>query len=166
MLRQLLSSFGLVRRAQYQAAVDRARKLEERMAALTEARDACRKDVASWKKRAEETARSLSRAKEDAAHHAARAQKLQARLEKEVTRLEEHVARDRRRHEMKDQVYSTELETLKHRLDSTQRDLTATRESLMTVDVKLDILEGAANVLDVRTRAIIEQREPSTQRAV
>jgi hypothetical protein len=31
------------------------------------------------------------------------------------------------------------------------------REHLMLVDVKLDILEGAANVLDVRTRSAISK---------
>ena len=41
---------------------------------------------------------------------------------------------------------------LQRKLAAAEHDLATARESLMAVEVKLDILEGAANVLDVRTR--------------
>ena len=44
---------------------------------------------------------------------------------------------------------------LDERLDRAERDLTAARDLLMTIDVKLDILEGAAQVLDARTRRML-----------
>jgi len=45
------------------------------------------------------------------------------------------------------------LDALQTRLERAERDLTTAREHLMIVESKLDILEGAANVLDARTRA-------------
>src|SRR5207247_525894 len=44
---------------------------------------------------------------------------------------------------------------LRAHLSATERDLAHAREHLMMIDTKLDILEGAANVLDNRTRAIL-----------
>jgi hypothetical protein len=46
---------------------------------------------------------------------------------------------------------------LRQQLADTERELMLAREHLMAIEVKLDILEGAANVLDVRTRAAIRQ---------
>jgi hypothetical protein len=50
------------------------------------------------------------------------------------------------------------FERLREQLESTERELAAAREHLMAIEVKLDILEGAANVLDVRTRTALRQR--------
>jgi chromosome segregation ATPase len=44
------------------------------------------------------------------------------------------------------------------RLAEAEQALAVAREHLMMVDVKLDILEGAANVLDVRTRGAISKQ--------
>lgn len=43
------------------------------------------------------------------------------------------------------------------RLAEAEQALAVAREHLMMVDVKLDILEGAANVLDARTRSAISK---------
>jgi hypothetical protein len=51
---------------------------------------------------------------------------------------------------------------MQERLTVAERDLIAAREQLMAVDVKLDILEGAANVLDIRTRATISRQHSDT----
>jgi len=45
-----------------------------------------------------------------------------------------------------------ELDALQARLEGAERELTTAREHLMVIESKLDILEGAANVLDARTR--------------
>ena len=57
---------------------------------------------------------------------------------------------------------SVAFEQLKERLETTERELAAAREHLMAIEVKLDILEGAANVLDVRTRTALRQRQRET----
>lgn len=46
---------------------------------------------------------------------------------------------------------------LRDQLIETERELILAREHLMAIEVKLDILEGAANVLDTRTRVAIRQ---------
>ena len=46
---------------------------------------------------------------------------------------------------------------LREQLANNQKELLLARERLMAIEVKLDILEGAANVLDVRTRSVIRQ---------
>lgn len=57
---------------------------------------------------------------------------------------------------------AAEFETLQGRLRDLERELAVARELLMAVEVKLDILEGAANVLDVRTRATIHRPSAET----
>ena len=52
----------------------------------------------------------------------------------------------------------TDLQLLHERLAVAERELTAARELLMAVEVKLDILEGAANVLDTRTRSVVSRQ--------
>lgn len=44
---------------------------------------------------------------------------------------------------------------LRTRLVDAERELIAAREHLMAIEVKLDILEGAANVLDARLRTAV-----------
>ena len=94
---------------------------------------------AEWKTKATE---ALARAKEfeaEAKHQAKRAEKFRLAAE----RWEKRAA---------------EFDALTARLKDVERDLAVAREHLMAVEVKLDILEGAANVLDVRTRAAIHQQ--------
>jgi hypothetical protein len=45
------------------------------------------------------------------------------------------------------------VKKLRDRLNDTERELMVARDHLMAIEVKLDILEGAANVLDKRTRS-------------
>jgi hypothetical protein len=47
---------------------------------------------------------------------------------------------------------------LRVRLAEAEQALNVAREHLMAIDVKLDILEGAANVLDTRTRAAVSKQ--------
>jgi chromosome segregation ATPase len=48
--------------------------------------------------------------------------------------------------------YENDLVAMQSRLAETERALTLAREHLSAIEVKLEILEGAANVLDARTR--------------
>ena len=90
----------------------------------------------------------------NAAHHA----KAKAREAKErLARLSLEIETKAR--EVKDlQRQVADLTALNERLVVAERDLAAARELLMAVDVKLDILEGAANVLDVRTRSVVSRQ--------
>jgi hypothetical protein len=45
-----------------------------------------------------------------------------------------------------------DVDHLRRALPGTDRELSMARDHLMAIEAKLDILEGAANVLDLRTR--------------
>lgn len=91
-----------------------------------------------WKQRAGEASARIKALERDVAR--------QARLTKEARAALE---RQRKRDD--------EFEELREQLATTERELIVAREHLMAVEVKLDILEGAANVLDIRTRAAVTQ---------
>jgi predicted nucleic acid-binding Zn-ribbon protein len=48
-----------------------------------------------------------------------------------------------------------ELDDLRQKVLDTNRELAVAREHLMSVEVKLDVLEGAANILDSRSRLVV-----------
>lgn len=83
-------------------------------------------------------------------------------LERETARqahaiTKAHAAAERERHRDED------ITRLREQLAGTERELILAREHLMAVEVKLDILEGAANVLDARMRAAVGQpQSPSS----
>lgn len=60
------------------------------------------------------------------------------------------------------QQRDAEIDKLRERLATAERELAVAREHLMAVEVKLDILEGAANVLDARTRAAVKPQPRET----
>jgi hypothetical protein len=55
-----------------------------------------------------------------------------------------------------------EIERLRTRLADAERELSVARDHLMAIEVKLDILEGAANVLDKRTRTVTRRDRSQT----
>lgn len=57
---------------------------------------------------------------------------------------------------------NTDVEVLQARLADAERELMLAREHLMAIEVKLDILEGAANVLDLRTRTVVARQRSDT----
>jgi chromosome segregation ATPase len=82
-------------------------------------------------------------------------------LEQEVQRQQRlaekfKAASERAEHKQAD------VEDLRARLEHAERELSGAREHLMVIEVKLDILEGAANVLDGRMRTAAPQRTGQT----
>jgi type I site-specific restriction endonuclease len=55
-----------------------------------------------------------------------------------------------------------DVEKLRASLADAVRELIVAREHLMAIEVKLDILEGAANVLDLRTRTAAPRSRSGT----
>jgi hypothetical protein len=108
----------------------RHKNASQRLAALAQDRD-------DWKKRATKAVRR-ERALEEQIHD------LEKQLRKQGRRFT--VVTDRR---------TVELAAMQEQVAEAQRALALTREHLMAIEVKLEILEGAANVLDARTRAQI-----------
>jgi hypothetical protein len=63
-------------------------------------------------------------------------------------------------------VAGGDLAAMQTRLAETERALALAREHLDAIEVKLEILEGAANVLDARTRVAPQHRPDKTGAAV
>ena len=85
--------------------------------------------------------------KKRASDAAARQRSLETDLRRQselVTKLRGAIEKWKQRHE--------DIKKLRTRLADTERELMVARDHLMAIEVKLDILEGAANVLDKRTR--------------
>ena len=154
-----------MRASRYEAAERHAKKLERRIAELRAAREASRNDAKAWKGKVDEIAKALRQSEHDKRREVSEVAKLRAQVEKERKRIHDHAERDRRGDAMQKE-HVAELRALNERLGVTQRELAVARESLMAVEVKLDILEGAANVLDVRTRDVIARRDARTDSAV
>ena len=89
-------------------------------------------------------------------------QKLKADVERKRKELNDKFESDQRRHQETDQKRRSDFEAMQQRLKHTERELAIARESLMAVEVKLDILEGAANVLDARTRDVLAEQNVET----
>jgi hypothetical protein len=84
--------------------------------------------------------------------------KAKARQSKERLARLSLTARDQARELEKLRQQVRDLQSLHERLAVAERELAAARELLMAVEVKLDILEGAANVLDTRTRSVVSRQ--------
>jgi len=85
-----------------------------------------------------------------AAKAESRAQELEARLRDQVKSAE------KLQHAMdKWRARQDHVQQLRTQLASTEQELMVARDQLMAIEVKLDILEGAANVLDSRTRLAV-----------
>jgi len=78
-------------------------------------------------------------------------------LEAEVKQQAQEIQRLTASNEKLRQSQSEIENLLTVRLTDAEQSLTVAREYLMAIDVKLDILEGAANVLDTRTRTVISK---------
>jgi hypothetical protein len=87
----------------------------------------------NWKAKAAEAMNRARSSEAEAKQQAKRVEKLTAVIEKLQHR-------------------DVEFKKLQEQLAAVERELTVAREQLMVVEVKLDILEGAANALDARTR--------------
>lgn len=106
----------------------------------------------SLAQQADEVRRSGNNWKTRAGDALAQVKALEGEAERQAKLLE-----DARSQLDKRQRAEEESIKLRHQLAATQTELVRAREQLMAIEVKLDILEGAANVLDSRTRPVVPQ---------
>jgi chromosome segregation ATPase len=141
---RLFAAIGFVPARRYEA-------LSQRIGSLTRERG-------DWKKRATKAARRERTVEQ-------RARDLERQLKKELRRQHRPVTdtrvvvRDQTDAVAAMQARPADAETIDARLAETERALMVAREHLNAIEVKLEILEGAANVLDARTR-VAPQRQP------
>ena len=140
----LLRTLGIAPAARVDELAERLRKAQARADSLTkkledvQAESRARLDEAL--KRLRDAEERLRQSDERAIRDAQRVEKLKADAEHQATR---------------EKKKAIDVPALEHRLDDAERDLLVARDHLMAIEVKLDILEGAANVLDARTRKLL-----------
>jgi chromosome segregation ATPase len=155
---KLLNMLGLVTAGRYAVAVKRLHDADVRAKKLAKTIDGLRADTHTWKTKANESAARLKVAEKEATRHAQAVESHKVDAERHRREIEKHqreaekLRTDLERQRKRD----ADLELLRKRLEEAERALGIAREHLMAVDVKLDILEGAANVLDSRTRVIAQ----------
>lgn len=106
--------------------------------------DALAEKLRKAEARAEATERKLANRRDDARAWKAKAAAASRRLKQAEADIAAH---------------GKTSDSIRGRLMAAERELAIAREHLMTIEMKLDVLEGAAAVLDRRTRAIFEKRE-------
>jgi chromosome segregation ATPase len=117
--------------------IESLRRIEARNKGLSKLVDETREQAREWKKKVGEAEKRVQEMELEMRRHTQRIDKLETQIE----RTADTYARR-----------AKDLDAWQSRLGEAERDLTAAREHLMTIEVKLDILEGAANVLDGRMR--------------
>jgi len=140
-IKRTFKRFGVVGPRHYRHLLEQLAKAKARNAKLIQDLDAARADARAGREKVEESVKALRKRQADEEQHTRRIEKLTAELGRAKSES-------------------------RQRFEAVKRDLALAREALMVVDVKLDILEGAANVHDIRTRVLASQRDPATERAV
>ena len=140
---------GLVSGRTYDALAEEQRKAEKRAGKLAQLLEETKADSRQWKDKAVQASVALKAAQEAVA------------VAERQLRLAEKQREEAEKHRRSEQDRTAELALLQERLAESERELSVAREQLMAIEVKLDILEGAANVLDGRTRDIVMRRSGS-----
>ena len=147
MVKRLLRRIGLVPLAKYQKVSSDLAVWQGRAKKFSDEMERLKTEV-----RTRET--SLGALNKELRESRRQTQEAMARLDKLKLDVDRKVAARQQRDDA--------ITELQRKLAAAEHDLATARESLMAVEVKLDILEGAANVLDVRTRngVTIASHEP------
>jgi chromosome segregation ATPase len=148
---------GLVPGRSYDALMEQHSKAEARAGRLAQQLEETKADSRGWKGKTEEATSALKKAQDAAAtaqKQLRQAEKQRDEQSRNARKLKDESDKLRKLQEAR----AAELALLKQRLAESERDLIVAREQLMAIEVKLDILEGAANVLDGRTRDIATRR--------
>ena len=148
-----LAPAGLVERLANEAkrAAGKVTQLEERLAQL-------RAETDTWKRRHEDAAEAVAGWKQAASRAQTEADRAKAdieRLRTDLARAKADVEREHGRTDewkIRTEKMAAEAADLRARLEETQRTAIFAREHLMAIEVKLDLIEAAIQVLDTRTR--------------
>jgi len=165
LLIRLLNMLGLVTAGRYRVVAEQLRDSESRVKKLTKVLEATRSESKGWKGKTNEAAQRVKTLERDAAKREQRAEKERHDLQEQMSKRQREVAHLQTQVDRLGKT-NAEIDQLLVRLADAERDLSVAREHLMAVDVKLDILEGAANVLDTRTRSAIVQQAGKTNAPV
>lgn len=131
------------------------RKCQARVDELKTSLDKARGASQEWKAKADSAEQRVAAAMAEVAQQAKQIERVQAQAARTLEQQTREVEQLRARVGDLTEKRARDVADLRAHLATAERDLAMARDHLMTIDVKLDILEGAANVLDNRTRAIL-----------
>lgn len=156
MLRGLVYRLGYVPGAVAQAKEEKLRAREEKL----------REQLRAMQ---EERQREAEARRDDSRQHEIGMAKLVSEHERRLAKATEEISKSaRQRAAFEERLEATvrEGQAMAERVEVATRELVIAREHLMAIEVKLDILEGAANVLDGRLRAARAQSEGQRRQSV
>jgi chromosome segregation ATPase len=153
MLSILARRLGVVRAARFVEVSRQLRKVEERLAKQAQSSDQVRKEVKTWKMRAEAAEKALARRESQLAQDRNQFESAKTDLERQLSQLRGDLELQTQRGER-----NADVAAVQKRLSDAERELKVAREYLLVMEAKLDVLEGAANVLDGRTRLLTLRR--------
>lgn len=143
-IRQALAGVGLVPAGDLQKLADELRQTTEKVRSLEDRVVKLRADADTWKRRHEEISGKLREWKELAAQAEAEAARMREGAEHAKARASEWKARA--------EAAEREKRDLRARVEEAQRAATMARDYVMATETKLDLIEAAIQVLDLRTR--------------
>ena len=157
-LTRLLAVVGLAPASHVERLRGDLRRTDAKLAQLERDLDLVRADAQSWKRRHEDATEAMAgwkqaahraqdeteHAKEDAGRFKADFQRARTELEREQPRTAEWRQRA--------ETLKAELLDMRARAEHAQRVAELANEQLMAMEVKLDLIEAAIQVLDLRTR--------------
>ena len=153
MIRRLIRQAGLVSQGELRATQDKLRQVRERLErTLLQVTDATAAAALDKRGHAEEIRRYAQKLATLNAEHereVSRTRDAAAKAAQRVAELEEEL----RRRDAGLADAAREAASLEARVEAATQDLERAREHLRSFEMKLSILEGAANVLDLRLRA-------------
>lgn len=159
LLARLLQRTGYVPAARVRELSAALEGAEQRSAdikrALDEARQTCEQLKIKLREYAERTERAQRERSEAASKYEERVARLDQKTARELERIREH-----------DVARSARIDDVRQRVGRAEKASQLGREHLMAIEVKLDLVENAINVLDQRTRAALavgEQRTDPTR---
>jgi len=155
-IKGLLATIGLAPAGQVEIATAHARKAAEKAKILEDRLASMRTDLEHWQHRCEERSNAVAEWKAAAARTETNLERAKAN----VVRSEAHAEECK----VKAGALTAQVQELRTRLGDANRATTTSREHLMAMEVKLDLIEAAINVLDTRTReAAVTRTAPSNQ---
>jgi len=157
LLIKLLNALGLVTAGRYGVVAAKLREAESRIDKLTKLLGEAHAEARQWRTSADSTAQRVKAIEKDLVQRGAQHDR---DLERRAQEAEKHTRESEKLRGENERLRKTlgDLDALRHRLLDAEHGILVAREHLMAVDVKLDILEGAANILDSRTRAVVAQQ--------
>jgi predicted nuclease with TOPRIM domain len=157
---RILHGVGLERSRRGDELHQALKRSEQRIVDLKQALAHTRAEVQGTKARLRENLdEALAGRREDEERHRTRVEKLEARFREETEKLEARVRKQIARLEERDKARLSNVNDLRDKLLASERSIRIGRDHLMAIEVKLDLIEGAINLLDRRFR-ITSTSEP------